>query len=66
MRVFEYLAYLFFTSVFFQRSATDVSNFDREFTDEQPVLTPPHENNQPLSRQEQHLFSGFDFYADLD
>lgn len=49
-----------------QRSPHDVSNFDQEFTDEQPVLTPPHENNQPLSGEEQKHFAGFDFYADLN
>ncbi|CAK8674500.1 unnamed protein product [Clavelina lepadiformis] len=47
------------------RSATDVSNFDREFTDEKPILTPPHENNRTLSREEQRQFAGFDYVADF-
>ncbi len=35
-----------------QRHAEDVSNFDEEFTSEEPVLTPPKEI-RPLSREEQ-------------
>nr|XP_039270469.1 serine/threonine-protein kinase N2-like isoform X1 [Styela clava] len=46
------------------RSATDVSNFDEEFTNEDPVLTPPHENKRTLSRGEQAQFSDFDYTAD--
>uniref|UniRef100_F6QIR4 protein kinase C n=1 Tax=Ciona intestinalis TaxID=7719 RepID=F6QIR4_CIOIN len=46
------------------RSATDVSNFDEEFTTEKPILTPPHENPRHLSREEQKQFSNFDYFAD--
>lgn len=46
------------------RSATDVSNFDEEFTNENPVLTPPHENNRTLSQAEQAQFLEFDYTAD--
>nr|CAB3264914.1 serine/threonine-protein kinase N2-like [Phallusia mammillata] len=45
------------------KSATDVSNFDDEFTTEKPVLTPPHENPRPLSKEEQKQFTQFDFVA---
>lgn len=38
--------------IFQQRHAEDVSNFDEEFTSEEPVLTPPKES-RPLSREEQ-------------
>lgn len=50
--------------LFFQRSATDVSNFDEEFTNENPVLTPPHENTRTLSQAEQAQFLEFDYIAD--
>ena len=39
----------------------DVSNFDEEFTNERPVLTPPHENPRTLTKDEQKLFVDFDF-----
>lgn len=41
----------------------DVSNFDTEFTNEKPVLTPPKDRD-PLTNAEQKLFSEFDFVAD--
>ncbi|KAJ3260212.1 Serine/threonine kinase [Chytriomyces hyalinus] len=42
--------------------AKDVSNFDAEFTEEKPVLTPV---NTVLSPLEQADFQGFDFVADF-
>ncbi|CAI8048891.1 Serine/threonine-protein kinase N2, partial [Geodia barretti] len=45
------------------RSRLDISNFDEEFTREQPILSPP-KNNRPLRAHEQKLFRGFDFSAD--
>lgn len=39
-----------------QTSATDTSNFDAEFTSEQPTLTPVHST---LSAQDQNEFGGF-------
>ncbi|NP_001296675.1 serine/threonine-protein kinase N2-like [Hydra vulgaris] len=41
----------------------DVSNFDSEFTSEDPVLTPAKEK-RGLSQGEQALFSGFEYTAD--
>lgn len=41
-----------------QRHAEDVSNFDEEFTSEEPVLTPPKEV-RPLSNDEQVRFSSW-------
>ncbi|GAA5863608.1 hypothetical protein JCM8547_003664 [Rhodosporidiobolus lusitaniae] len=41
-------------------SATDVSNFDSEFTNEQPTLTPVHST---LSTQDQGEFAGFSWTA---
>ena len=35
-----------------QRSRLDISNFDEEFTREQPILSPP-KNNRPLRAHEQ-------------
>ena len=43
--------------IFQQRHAEDVSNFDEEFTSEEPVLTPPKES-RPLSREEQVCVHG--------
>uniref|UniRef100_A0A8C6Y914 protein kinase C n=1 Tax=Naja naja TaxID=35670 RepID=A0A8C6Y914_NAJNA len=44
------------------KSATDVSNFDKEFTSQKPVLTPPNESI-PLSMEEQARFKDFDFLS---
>ncbi|GAA6008288.1 hypothetical protein JCM10207_000074 [Rhodosporidiobolus poonsookiae] len=41
-------------------SATDISNFDSEFTSEQPTLTPVHST---LSAQDQGEFQGFSYTA---
>ncbi|GAA5871555.1 hypothetical protein JCM3774_006295 [Rhodotorula dairenensis] len=41
-------------------SATDTSNFDAEFTSEQPTLTPVHST---LSAQDQNEFGGFSWTA---
>ncbi|GAA5972963.1 hypothetical protein JCM21900_004308 [Sporobolomyces salmonicolor] len=41
-------------------SATDTSNFDQEFTSEQPTLTPVHST---LSAQDQGEFAGFSWTA---
>ncbi|KAG7321555.1 hypothetical protein KOW79_014413 [Hemibagrus wyckioides] len=43
--------------------ASDVSNFDDEFTSEAPVFTPPRDA-RPLSREEQEMFADFDYIAD--
>ncbi|TTH99979.1 Serine/threonine-protein kinase N1 [Bagarius yarrelli] len=43
--------------------ASDVSNFDEEFTAEAPVFTPPRQP-RPLNRDEQELFADFDYIAD--
>uniref|UniRef100_A0A668VXE1 protein kinase C n=1 Tax=Oreochromis aureus TaxID=47969 RepID=A0A668VXE1_OREAU len=42
----------------------DVSNFDEEFTNEPPTLTPPRER-RALSRREQDYFKDFDYVSDL-
>ncbi|GAA5901875.1 hypothetical protein JCM6882_008697 [Rhodosporidiobolus microsporus] len=42
------------------KSATDTSNFDSEFTSEQPTLTPVHST---LSAQDQGEFTGFSWVA---
>ncbi|CAB1317772.1 unnamed protein product, partial [Coregonus sp. 'balchen'] len=47
----------------FFRDSNDVSNFDNEFTSEAPILTPPREP-RALSRNEQDMFSDFDYIAD--
>ncbi|KAI6211226.1 hypothetical protein M3Y96_00411400 [Aphelenchoides besseyi] len=44
------------------RTAEDVSNFDDEFTTENPRLSPAKEQRQ-ISEIEQELFRGFDFSA---
>ncbi|GAA5904233.1 hypothetical protein JCM8208_006812 [Rhodotorula glutinis] len=41
-------------------SATDTSNFDKEFTSEQPTLTPVHST---LSAKDQQEFAAFDWSA---
>ncbi|XP_051990124.1 serine/threonine-protein kinase N2-like isoform X2 [Xyrauchen texanus] len=45
------------------KDSSDVSNFDDEFTSEDPVLTPPREP-RPLNQEEQELFADFDYIAD--
>ncbi|XP_006816478.1 serine/threonine-protein kinase N2-like [Saccoglossus kowalevskii] len=45
------------------RSAEDVSNFDEEFTSENPVLTPA-KDRRPIPPEEQALFKGFTYMAD--
>uniref|UniRef100_A0AAY4B8R0 protein kinase C n=1 Tax=Denticeps clupeoides TaxID=299321 RepID=A0AAY4B8R0_9TELE len=42
----------------------DVSNFDAEFTNEAPTLTPPRER-RTLSRKDQDCFRDFDYVSDL-
>uniref|UniRef100_A0A8C2KGS5 protein kinase C n=1 Tax=Cyprinus carpio TaxID=7962 RepID=A0A8C2KGS5_CYPCA len=42
----------------------DVSNFDAEFTNEAPTLTPPRER-RTLSRKDQDYFRDFDYVSDL-
>ncbi|KAK9392277.1 serine/threonine-protein kinase N3 [Crotalus adamanteus] len=44
------------------KSATDVGNFDKEFTSQKPVLTPPRDA-LPLSVEEQARFKDFDFLS---
>jgi len=46
-----------------QRSMEDVSNFDREFTSEQPSLSVSRDSNA-LSDADQRVFADFDFVAD--
>jgi protein kinase N len=46
------------------KNSTDVSNFDEEFTNEKPVLTPPHENPRFLTKEEQKLLTSFDYIAE--
>ncbi|XP_065134476.1 serine/threonine-protein kinase N1b isoform X1 [Paramisgurnus dabryanus] len=42
----------------------DVSNFDAEFTNEAPALTPPRETRS-LTRKDQDHFKDFDYVSDL-
>ncbi|CAF3512278.1 unnamed protein product [Rotaria socialis] len=42
------------------RSADDVSNFDTEFTSEEPILTPA-KDPRPIRDEDQENFSGFDY-----
>uniref|UniRef100_A0A8C2C1G7 protein kinase C n=1 Tax=Cyprinus carpio TaxID=7962 RepID=A0A8C2C1G7_CYPCA len=42
----------------------DVSNFDAEFTNEAPTLTPPRERRN-LSRKDQDYFRDFDYVSDF-
>ncbi|NXG72589.1 PKN2 kinase, partial [Baryphthengus martii] len=44
------------------RDATDISNFDEEFTSQKPILTPPEEVAL-LTRKEQAAFKDFDFVS---
>ncbi|NXG48401.1 PKN2 kinase, partial [Psilopogon haemacephalus] len=44
------------------RDPTDISNFDEEFTSQQPLLTPP-EQAALLTRREQAAFKDFDFVS---
>ena len=44
-------------------SKFDVSNFDEEFTQEEPILSPP-KNRRPLTNKEQRQFRGFDYSRD--
>ncbi|EDO43312.1 predicted protein [Nematostella vectensis] len=45
------------------KHAEDVSNFDEEFTSEEPILTPPKEARS-LNPDEQGLFADFNYTAD--
>ena len=45
------------------RNAEDVSNFDEEFTQEQPVLTPAKDRRDLLT-DDQSLFKDFNYIAD--
>uniref|UniRef100_A0A673LWM4 AGC-kinase C-terminal domain-containing protein n=1 Tax=Sinocyclocheilus rhinocerous TaxID=307959 RepID=A0A673LWM4_9TELE len=42
----------------------DVSNFDAEFTNEAPTLTPPRER-RTLSWKDQDYFRDFDYVSDF-
>ncbi|XP_071802634.1 serine/threonine-protein kinase N2-like isoform X2 [Asterias amurensis] len=42
----------------------DVSNFDEEFTQERPVLTPPTRDPRAITDEEQDLFKDFNYTAD--
>ena len=52
-----------FKKCLFQRSAEDVSNFDEEFTQEQPLLTPAKDRRE-LLQEDQVMFSDFNYIAD--
>lgn len=45
------------------KSAEDVSNFDEEFTREEPCLTPP-KDYRPINSDDQTKFNDFDYVAD--
>ncbi|XP_064395091.1 serine/threonine-protein kinase N-like isoform X3 [Halichondria panicea] len=45
------------------RNRMDISNFDEEFTREEPILTPP-KNRRSLRSKDQKQFRGFDYSAD--
>lgn len=45
------------------RSPEDVSNFDEEFTQERPILTPP-KDPRSLTAEEQIMFKDFEYLAD--
>ncbi|XP_078083698.1 serine/threonine-protein kinase N2 [Mustelus asterias] len=45
-------------------SPSDVQNFDEEFTSQRPILS-PFCDFRPLTAQEQAMFEGFDYVADL-
>ena len=47
------------TFLLFQKSDSDISNFDTDFTMEKVTLTPP--DKDLLKTMNQHLFSGFSF-----
>ena len=49
--------------LFLKGSPEDVSNFDEEFTSEQPQLTPPKDPRH-LSEVDQNLFKEFTYMAD--
>lgn len=42
---------------FFQKSADDISNFDKEFTDAEPALTPV--GSSITNQLDHNLFDGF-------
>lgn len=46
------------------KNLEDVSNFDAEFTSEKAMLTPPKENRNTLTAQEQKCFDNFTFMGD--
>nr|XP_033817709.1 serine/threonine-protein kinase N3 isoform X3 [Geotrypetes seraphini] len=48
----------------FLKGISDVSNFDKEFTTQKPILTPP-EDLRSLTSQEQAAFDNFDFVSEL-
>ena len=50
-------------SLFFQKHAEDVSNFDEEFTQENAVLTPA-KDRRSLTLDDQDLFRDFNYIAD--
>lgn len=45
------------------KSADDVSNFDTEFTSEEPILTPA-KDPRPIREEDQENFTGFDYIND--
>ncbi|XP_078686035.1 serine/threonine-protein kinase N2-like isoform X9 [Branchiostoma floridae x Branchiostoma belcheri] len=45
------------------KHSEDVSNFDEEFTTEEPILTPPREPRH-ISGEEQEMFKEFEYMAD--
>ncbi len=57
------IIFLLTFSFFNQKSPEDVSNFDEEFTREEPCLTPT-KDHRPINREEQSKFYDFDYVAD--
>ena len=41
-----------------------MSNFDEEFTREEPTLTPPKDYVKPISSEDQAKFIDFDYIAE--
>jgi protein kinase N len=46
-----------------RRKNNDVLNFDEEFTNEKPILTPPRERRAILTDDNQSRFREFDYIA---
>lgn len=60
VRALIYYFTVLFTHITSQNGSADTSNFDEEFTREQPTLTPVHGQ---LSTRDQAEFNGFSYVA---